>query len=94
MDAVRESALRTDSGRKFLAAPGNRTCLSSVPVRRSADWATCPPQQEKYVEGCVLTYSRLEQSEPLRKSVFYVKTQTLLSASGLSHIWVFKAEEI
>ena len=43
MDAVRESALRTDSGRKFLAAPGNRTCLRGEPVRCSINFATSAP---------------------------------------------------
>ena len=36
-DTVRESALKVDSGEKSLAAPGNRTCVSGVPVRRSAN---------------------------------------------------------
>ena len=31
-DAVRESALIVDSGRKILAAPENQTCVSGVPV--------------------------------------------------------------
>ena len=31
-------------GEKSLAAPENRTCLSGVPVRRSTNWATSPPQ--------------------------------------------------
>ena len=30
-------------GEKSLAAPGNQTCLSGVPVQRSTDWATSPP---------------------------------------------------
>ena len=30
-------------GQKSLAAAGNRTCVSSVPVRRSTSWATSPP---------------------------------------------------
>ena len=34
---VRESALKVDSGRKFLAAPGNQTCVSSVPFRCSTN---------------------------------------------------------
>ena len=32
-DTVRESALKVDSGRKSLAALGNRTCVGSVPVQ-------------------------------------------------------------
>ena len=40
---ARESALKIVSRRKSLAAPGNRTCLSGVPVRRSTNWATSPP---------------------------------------------------
>ena len=38
-DTVRESALKVDSGRKkkSLAVPGNRTCVSGVPVRRSSN---------------------------------------------------------
>ena len=30
-------------GEKSLAVPGNRICLSGVPVRRSTNWATSPP---------------------------------------------------
>ena len=30
-------------GEKFLAAPGNRTCVGGVPVRCSTNWATSPP---------------------------------------------------
>ena len=38
-----ESALKVDSGKKkLLAVPGNWTCVSGVPVRRSANWATTP----------------------------------------------------
>ena len=36
-DTVRESALKVDFGRKSLAAPGNRTCVSGVLVRRSTN---------------------------------------------------------
>ena len=45
-DTVRESALKVDSERKQnpLPPPGNRTCLSDVPVPRSTNWATSPPQ--------------------------------------------------
>ena len=42
-DAVGESALKIDAGRKSLAAPGNRTCISGLPVRCSTIWATSPP---------------------------------------------------
>ena len=42
-DTVRESALKVDSSRKkSLAAPGNRTCVGSVPFRCSTNWATSP----------------------------------------------------
>ena len=30
-------------GEKSLAAPGNRTCVGSVPVRCSTNWSTSPP---------------------------------------------------
>ena len=41
-DTVRESALKVDPERKSLAAPGNRTCVSSVPARRCTNSATFP----------------------------------------------------
>ena len=37
-DTVKESALKVDSGRKSLAAPGIRTRLGGVPVRGSTSW--------------------------------------------------------
>ena len=43
-ETVRESALKVDSGKKKShAAPGNRTCVSGVSVRRSTNCATSPP---------------------------------------------------
>ena len=43
---------RADSlGEESLAAPGNRTCLSGVPVRRSTNWATSPPQHLSKHQG-------------------------------------------
>ena len=42
-DTVEESLhWKLTPGEKFLAAPGNRTCVGSVPVRCSANWATSP----------------------------------------------------
>ena len=34
-------------GEKSLGAPGNRTCVSGVPVRRSTTWATSPSFEER-----------------------------------------------
>ena len=42
MDTV-ESALKVNCGRKSLAAPGNSTCIGSVPIRCSTNRATAPP---------------------------------------------------
>ena len=44
-NTVRESALKADCGReeKSLAAPGNRTSVSGVPVRCSTNWVNLPP---------------------------------------------------
>ena len=42
-DAVRESSLKVDSGRKIPAAPGNQTCISGMPFRRCGSWATSLP---------------------------------------------------
>ena len=36
-------------GEKFLAAPGNRTCVDGVPVRCSTNWATSPPLGQNLV---------------------------------------------
>ena len=43
-DTVRESAWKLTLGEKSLAAPGNRTCVSGVPVRCSINWAASPPE--------------------------------------------------
>ena len=42
---IRQSALKLKLtlGEKSLAAPGDRTCVSSMPVRFSTNWATSPP---------------------------------------------------
>ena len=40
MDTIRESALKIDWEKKSLAAPGNRTCVVGVPVRRTTNRAT------------------------------------------------------
>ena len=40
-------------GEKSLAAPGNRNCVGSVPVRCSTNWATSPPQIDKYNFACL-----------------------------------------
>ena len=41
---VRESALKVDSGRKFHAAPGNRTCINSMMVQCSNQLSYIPTQ--------------------------------------------------
>ena len=43
MDTKRESALKVDSGKKSLAAPGNWTCASGLMVRCSTTWVTSHP---------------------------------------------------
>ena len=58
-DTVRESALKVDSGRKSLAAPGNRTCDSGVPVRRYTKWATCPPNMRTSKEINIVNFKLL-----------------------------------
>ena len=46
MDTVRESALNVDSRReKSLDAPGNRTCVSGVPVQSSTDQTPFAPSR-------------------------------------------------
>ena len=43
-DTIRQFAPKLTQGEKSLAAPGNRTCVRGVPVRRFINWATSPPQ--------------------------------------------------
>ena len=48
-DTVRKSALKVDPREeKSLPAPGNRTCVSGVPVRCSTNWTTFPPRNEVF----------------------------------------------
>ena len=42
-DVVKSLHWKSALGEKSLAAPGNRTCVSGVPVGRSSNWATSPP---------------------------------------------------
>ena len=44
--------------KKSLAAPENRTYLRGVPVRRSTNWATSPPQRSDAFQQHLLEYSR------------------------------------
>ena len=43
---VRESALKVDSGRKIPCSTGVSNLLIGVPVLRSTNWATSPPQDD------------------------------------------------
>ena len=63
-NTVRESALNVDScnnnnnNNKSCGAPGSRTCISSVPARRSTNWATTPPHLVIYLFTTSVCLSR------------------------------------
>ena len=58
---VRESAPKVDSGRrnKSLGALGNHTCVSSVRVRYSTNWATSPPPHTHTPQGQFVLWQQL-----------------------------------
>ena len=68
--------------KKFLAAPGNQTCVSGVPVRCFTSWATSPPPKYIYIVVfmCVTFICACRPPHPLRKRCVTLLTWTPAAA--------------
>ena len=82
-DTVRESTLKVVSGRKkSLAAPGNRTCVGSVPVRCCTNWATSPRLCPAVLPQSLMAWAVLKNTTRLIQRPRYQQGSPCRDAAG------------